>query len=190
MGIETARSLFTYGSDSTVASVDVGDPREIDDVLTEISRTMPQLAASRSDLWVSTYEQFVVVQRFARGLGVLALLVTTLWVSNTLSVTITERQRELAVLRAIGWEKQHLARLIAGETLTLSVVGGVCGIPVAALLVAALRHLGAAGIISARLSPAILVEGVAVAVVAGLIGSIPPLVRALRLPVLEALRAA
>jgi putative ABC transport system permease protein len=107
-----------------------------------------------------------------------------------MSVTIAERQRELAVLRAVGWEKRRIAAMVAWESLAMSVAGGLFGIPVAALLVTALRHLGAAGIVSARLSAAILAEGVAVAIIAGLIGCVPPLVRALRVPTLEALRAA
>jgi putative ABC transport system permease protein len=189
MGLEAARSLFSYGADSTVVAVDVEDPHEIDHVVERISSTLPHLTASRSELWVSSYEQFVVVRRFVRGLGMLALVVTALWVSNTLSVTITERQRELAVLRALGWEKRLIATLVAGESLAVSVAGGVIGIPTAGLLVTALRHLGEAGIVSARLSPTILAEGVAVAVIAGMIGCLPPLVRALRVPALEALRA-
>ena len=188
MDLDAARSLFSYGNDSTVASIDVEDPRDIERVAMLISRTLPHLTANRSDLWLSTYEQFVVVRRFTRGLGVLALLFTAMWVSNTLSVTISERQSELALLRAIGWEKQRIATLVAGESLVLSAVGGLIGVPIAVLLVAAVRHLGAAGIVSARLSPAIIAEGVTVAVIAGLIGCVPPLVRALRTPTLEALR--
>jgi len=190
MNLRAARTVFSYDGDTTVVFIDVQDPAEIDDVSTVISDTLPHLEASRSDIWVSTYEQFLVVQRFTRGLGVCALFITALWVSNTLQVTILERQSELALLRAVGWPKGRIAALVMREGLALSAVGGVVGVPVAALTVAALRHLGAAGIMSARLSPAIVAEGVAVAVLAGVIGCVPPLVRALRLPPLEALRAA
>lgn len=189
MDLDAARSMFSYGADTTLVFVDVLDPQEIDGVIAVIADTLPNLEASRSDMWVSTYEQFLVVRRFTRGLGLFALLITTMWVSNTLHVTILERRTELALLRAVGWRKRSIAALVVRESLALCVVGGITGIPVAMLLVFGLRHLGAAGIISAKLSPAIVAEGVAIAVLAGLIGCVPPLVRALRMQALEALRA-
>ncbi|MCD4747919.1 MAG: ABC transporter permease [Thermoanaerobaculales bacterium] len=189
MNLEAARSMFSYGVDTTVVFVDVKGPQAIDEVMLVITDTLPHLEVSRSDMWVSTYEQFVVVRRFARGLGVFALLITAMWVSNTLHVTILERRAELALLRAVGWRKRRIAVLVLREGLAFSVVGGFTGIPVAALIVWGLRNIGAAGIVSAKLSPEIVVEGVVIAVLAGLVGCVPPLVRALRMQALEALRA-
>ena len=71
--------------------------------------------------------------REARGTGVnvvalagvftaFAILVTIFGVASMLALSITQRHRELALLRAVGATPRQLRRLIVGETLVLAVV--------------------------------------------------------------------
>lgn len=189
LDLTSARRIFSYGTDSTVVFVDVARPAEIERAAAAVKATLPHLEAARSDMWVSTYAQFQVIQRFTRGLGLLALFVTTLWVATTLHTVVLERRAELALLRAVGWTRPRVAFLVLGEGVVLSVLGGMLALPCAALIVAILRRLGAAGIVSATLTPEIAAEGVVVAIVAGTAGCVAPLLRAARLSPQQSLRA-
>jgi len=189
MDLKASREMFDYGDNVTLAFVDVSPSGQIENVLTEISTQLPSLAADRSDMWVSTYEQYMVVQRFTRGLAILALLVTALWVSNTLHITFSERRSELAVLRAIGWRAWRIASAAFGEAFALSVMGGALGIPLAWLIVRALARLDEGSIYATQLTLGVVLEGVLVSVVVGMLGAILPIIRVLRIPPAQSLRA-
>jgi putative ABC transport system permease protein len=58
----------------------------------------------------------------AAAFGGLSLMVTVFVVAGTLGLSIQQRQREMALLRAIGATPGQLRRLILGETMVLAVI--------------------------------------------------------------------
>ncbi len=66
--------------------------------------------------------------------GSLTILVAVLWVANTLMVgaifttIVSERRKELGILRAIGANRRHVFRLILAEAAFLTALGGLLGI--------------------------------------------------------------
>ena len=58
----------------------------------------------------------------------LAVLIALVGVANTLSLSVIERTRESATLRAIGMTRGQLRRSLAVEALLLSLVSGVVGV--------------------------------------------------------------
>lgn len=64
----------------------------------------------------------VTVVAFAGVFTTFAILVTIFGVASMLALSITQRHRELALLRAVGATPRQLRRLIVGETLVLAVV--------------------------------------------------------------------
>lgn len=76
----------------------------------------------------------------------LAVLFASLLVSaNTMAMSIRERTREIAMMRALGFAPRLLQALFMGETITLAVGGWIFGTAVAYGLVYALAHSPAAG---------------------------------------------
>jgi putative ABC transport system permease protein len=57
-----------------------------------------------------------------------ALLAAATGVSNTILMAVTERTREIGVLRAVGASRETIFSLIWAETLVLCAVGGVAGL--------------------------------------------------------------
>ena len=189
MDLAAARRMFDHGDNTTLAFVDVKRPDRIEEVIEEIRQQLPDLAANRSDMWISTYEQYMIVRRFTRSLAALALLVTILWISNTLHITFSERRRELAVLRAIGWRPRQIAATAFYEMFLLSSLGGVVGIILARCMVGGLANLDQNGIYGTQLTSQLAVEGISVALAAGLIGGLLPVLRVLHVRAAESLRA-
>lgn len=62
--------------------------------------------------------------------GAVAMTAATFIIFSTLSMGVTERQRTLAMLRAIGATRSQIARLVIIEGALLAVVGLAIGIPV------------------------------------------------------------
>ena len=61
--------------------------------------------------------------------GAVAMMAATMIVFSSLSMGVTERQRTLAMMRAIGAEKLQIGVLVVVEGLALAAIGVVIGVP-------------------------------------------------------------
>jgi putative ABC transport system permease protein len=111
---------------------------------------------------------------------------------NTMYSSVAARATEIATLRAIGFGGFSAFAGTLIESLTLATIGGVIG---AALTYAFFDGLSASTlggnftqvVFSFKLSPALVGEGVLLALVVGLIGGIFPALRAARMPIVAGL---
>jgi len=62
------------------------------------------------------------------GFGIVALLIGTFIIYNTFSMIVAQRQRELALLRAIGADRRQVRRSVTLEALIIGFVGSVLGL--------------------------------------------------------------
>jgi putative ABC transport system permease protein len=72
-----------------------------------------------------------VVELFGRELGIIRMIIAVLVllsIGNAIGMSIIERERELAALRAIGLGNQNLALLLLLEALLLGTIGAVLGV--------------------------------------------------------------
>lgn len=112
---------------------------------------------------------------------------------NTLYSAVAERTRELATIRALGFGSGAVLVAIVAESLLLSTVGGLLGVAVAmpldGLTTSTLNFQTFSHVSFAfRVTPDLLGLGVAFALAMGLVGGLPPALRAVRVPVAVALR--
>jgi len=112
---------------------------------------------------------------------------------NTMYSAVAERSREIATLRAMGFSGGVVIVSFVVEALLISLVGGLLGclvvLPLNGFTTGTINwqtfsHLAFAF----KVTPDLLLAGVAFALLMGLVGGVPPAVRAARLPVAVALR--
>jgi putative ABC transport system permease protein len=119
---------------------------------------------------------------------VLAILIALMGVTNTLSLSIHERTRELGLLRAIGQTRAQTRSLIRWESVLISLFGTVGGVILGTFLGWAVVRASATTALTVFSAPItqliiFLIVGAAAGVVAGL----RPARRAARLQVMQAL---
>ena len=192
--LPVAQKMFNAGSGANLIFIDLEASETPQDIAEEIARLEPEVEAHPTSDWVESYGQVAVVETFARFLALIALVIAMLGVSNVLHITVSERTTELAILRAIGWSRRRVASLVLLEGAALSLLGGLLGIPLAMSVLYAVGTIDLGGYTTAGLIPLALpigaaVEGIAVCLLAGALGSLTPLIRALRLQPAQALRA-
>jgi putative ABC transport system permease protein len=132
-----------------------------------------------------------------RTLGVLVAAVMAIGAVfgalNTMYSAVAERSREIATLRAMGFSSGVVIVSFVVEALLISLVGGLLGclvvLPLNGFTTGTINwqtfsHLAFAF----KVTPDLLLAGVVFALLMGLIGGVPPAVRAARLPVAVALR--
>ncbi|HEV2702895.1 MAG TPA: ABC transporter permease [Steroidobacteraceae bacterium] len=102
---------------------------------------------------------------------------------------VSVRTRELATLRAIGYQPLPVALSVLVETLLLALLGAVAGV-VAAWLLFNGRHVEQArNVFDLAVSPRLIGLGIAWALGLALLGGLSPAIRAARVSVTDALRA-
>ncbi len=112
---------------------------------------------------------------------------------NTMYSAVAARSREIAMLRALGFGGGSVVLSWLVESALLALAGGVLGclvvLPVNGLTTSTLNFQSFSQIAFAfRITPDLLMQGIAFAVVMGLAGGLLPAVRAARMPVAVALR--
>lgn len=126
------------------------------------------------------------------GLLAVAVLIALIGVANTLSLSVIERTRESATLRAIGMTRGQLRRSLAVEALLISLGSGVVGVIVGNLFAWLGSYVMFSQFDQVRLTVDWGMTGIilAVAAVSALLASVFPARRAVRTPPVEALAEA
>ena len=116
----------------------------------------------------------------------LAILIAVFGISNTMALSVLERTRESALLRALGLSRAQLRRMLSVEAVLLCLIGAFIGITLGVVFGWA---AGASVLADMILTVPFAQVGVfvAVAIVAGLLASIMPARRAARTSITGAL---
>lgn len=154
-----------------------------------------KVARRYPDLQLSTASEFGDKQQmvdYLRGtglaVGALAIIVGGVGMTNTVLMSVFERTREMGVLRAVGWRRSRVLRLILSEALLLAFVGAVIGTALGVALVYAIRDVPLMGYVHGQFSPGLFIQVFVIAIFLGLFGGLYPAWRASKLSPLEAMR--
>lgn len=113
--------------------------------------------------------------------------------ANTMYAAVASRAREIGSLRAIGFSRRSVLTSFLFESVLLCLLGGVLGclatLPFNGLSTGTANWATFSEItFSFRFGPSVLLRGVAMALTMGLVGGLFPAIRAVRMPIVSALR--
>lgn len=121
----------------------------------------------------------------------IGLLVGTFIIYNTFSMIVAQRNRELALLRAIGASRKNVSRSVLLEALLVGILGGAVGLGLGVGIAALMQSLTASsGLPQGGLDVGwqAIVAAIFVGVVVTLLSAWIPAQRAARIPPVEAMR--
>ncbi|PDV96677.1 ABC transporter permease [Candidatus Chloroploca asiatica] len=188
--LDDAQRAFDRRRQVTFFKVLVRDAHERDALKERIEQRWPDLAATRSGDPHSQDDLLEVYRSMGWVIGIFAMLVGGLGMMNAQLMSVFERTREIGVLRALGWRRRRVVRMIIGEALLVALAGGLLGLLLAAGSITLLAQSAAlSGFLSGELEASAMVQAVVIAGVLGLVGGGYPAWRAARLAPVEAMRA-
>lgn len=76
------------------------------------------------------------INTFLVGLGSISLLVAGVSITNTMLMAVIKRREEIGVLRAVGYGKQDIVRILLIESALLGLLGSAVGVVIAAVVAA------------------------------------------------------
>ncbi len=192
---EAAMADLDTSAPSTTMLLRLEDSADVSTTMTDIQQVAGGIegatvdgAAPTRDANMNALDTALAVVLALLGISV---IIAVVGIANTLSLSVIERTRESALMRALGLTRGQLRRMLAVEAVLLALVGvlvgGVLGTVYALSGVSAL--LGEHGSVTPQLPWGQLALVAVVAVVAGLLASVLPARRAARVAPSAALAA-
>ena len=176
------RQVSMYG-------VKVVDPRQAESIQAQIEASVPGVAVSPSSEFAESLPDLQATYAMVWAISGLAIVVGGIGMMNTMVMSIYERTREIGALRALGWRRRRVLRMVLGESLALSLVGAAAGVLLAVVFSALLSLIPMWGeMLMVVFSPGLLAQVLIVAVVLVILGGLYPSWRASNLRPAEALR--
>jgi ABC-type antimicrobial peptide transport system permease subunit len=201
---ETGQGMEESGGVVTLADAQdiAGKPRKVslyqvglrrnadaDQVVRRIESLDKTLSVNKASEYNATEQWSGMLTGFAWGIAAIAIIIGGLGMMNAMVMSVMERTREIGTLRALGWTRGRVMRMIMGESLVLSVLGGLVGIALGVgMTEMAAAAPGVGAFLEGIYSPAIFIQGMVTALLLGAIGGAYPARRAASLLPVEALR--
>ncbi len=137
--LDSARNLFDADDSLTQITVRIQTGFELDEVQDNIEEEMRRdrnLQEGDEDFDLTTAQDILdslttilaVVQGIVVGIASIALLVGGIGIMNTMYMSITERTREIGVMKAIGARKKHITSVFLFEAGIIGTIGSLIGL--------------------------------------------------------------
>ena len=190
-------SFYTSQDFASLLLLHLKDPTAVASDQAKLSARFSQLS------WITLSEILGAIQHvvnlyrtFGTLIGLIGIVVAALFSTTVLQMSVDDRSRELALLRAIGQTRASVGLAIVEESILLAAIGFVIGLPVAYLGANAINLILlrlVAGLPAAFsfvvFDAGIILDGILLVLAVGLVAAIAPAARAMQLPVAEELRA-
>lgn len=149
----------------------------------------PQIEVQdKGDLFKTAEEQIDQILGLFWGLLGFAVIIAVLGITNTLMLSISERTREIGMLRAIGMTRRQTRRMIRYESIIIALFGAVLGVIMGAFFAwAVLKALESEGISGYSVSGTQIFTYFVLAIIAGIFAAAMPARKAAKMDVLKAI---
>jgi len=160
----------------TFILVKVKDGVSPEQVATQINEKLPGNKVNLTrDLIIDAQERIPALNTFLRVLVGLGAFVSIIFVLLSMYTTITERRKEIGILKSLGASKTFIISTIEGEALLIGVLGIVLGFGVA---FASSYLIGREFELAFEFSSGWIISAVAIAIGGSLVGALYPAWRA------------
>jgi putative ABC transport system permease protein len=155
--------------------------------------TEPYVLTGPADLAASLRASTADFQAITSLLATVALFVGAFLIFNTLSMTVAERTRETALLRAAGASRRQVTGLVLFQAVVLGIIGSALGVLVgvglSAVMVGYVRDIASVPLDGLSVPPVGIAIAVGVGLAVTIAAALEPAIRAGRISPIEALRA-
>ena len=148
-----------------------------------------RLTARTPEEFADRLQQLNMVRALSWIVSAIAIVIGIIGMVNTMAMSVLERTQEIGILRAIGWPRRRIMRMVLGESVVIALASAVVG-TLAAVVATYVLTLSPKvnGFIEGGITPRVILQGFAFTLLIGVLGGAYPAFRAARLLPTEAIR--
>ncbi len=200
--LEVTREIFDQEdkvSQIIVRTQEGFDPIGVKENIERNLRQERNLDEGEEDFTISTPQDILdsltsilnLVQAITVGIASISLLVGGVGIMNTMYTSVTERTREIGIMKAIGARNSHILTIFILESGIIGLIGGIIGVSLGIGLSQTAVYFGRMYTdipINASLSPVLILGSLAFAFLIGTISGVFPARKASKMEPADALR--
>ncbi len=189
LSMAEAQELLGRPRVASIFYIQVNEGIDTDRLKERVERKWPDLYLGTTEDLADKQVMGDMMKGFVWVMAGLSIILGGVGMTNAQIMAVYERTREIGVLRAIGWTKSRVMLMILGETILVSLLGGILGIVFGFLMLMATKDFMAlVGTNVVNVRPSLVVQAFVIVIVLGIVGGISPALRAARLQPIEAIR--
>jgi putative ABC transport system permease protein len=188
LGLQDAQQLLGMARQISLLYIRLGDPATAPRLIERVGRLYPSLGLSTSEDLTQRTTLADNLRAVFWAVALLTLVIGAVGMMNTQLMSVLERTREIGVLRAVGWKKWRVLRMVLVESVVVGFLGGCLGVFIAWFSLLLLSSNATTAGTVPRLRPELVIQAFLVVFSLGVLGGLYPAYRASQLRPIEALR--
>ncbi len=176
MSLSAMQDALQAPGKCTYILVKLNDGADVDAVAARINEALPgnKINLTR-DLIIDAQDRIPGLNTFLRVLVGLGAFVSTIFVLLSMYTTVTERRKEIGILKSLGASKGFIVRAIEGEAFLIGVLGVLLGLAIAAIASIGIERVFE---LAFEFNAGWVMTAVAIAILGSLAGALYPALRA------------
>jgi putative ABC transport system permease protein len=188
-GMEVSGFSVRVKKASPDSTAEVEEVRSQIEALRDPEDPSVRLTARTPSEFADRLQQLNMVRALSWIVSTIAIIIGIIGMINTMAMSVLERTQEIGILRAIGWPRRRIMRMVLGESVVIALASALVGTlaAIAATYILALFPK-VNGFIEGGIMPRVILQGFAFTLLIGILGGAYPAFRAARLLPTEAIR--
>jgi len=196
--LDTLRDIYNLGNKISMIEVIVPENYNVNLAAENIKRILDN-KLGKDSVEVNTMEQFLesfnsvldIIKLTLGGIALISLLVGALGIINTMFVIITERTKDIGIMKSIGARNSDIFLIYVSQSSIFGLLGGILGIAlgiIGALFFEKWAIMAGYTYLSITISPIIVGFMILLSIFIGFISGFLPSYKASKLNIIEAIR--
>ncbi|NMB55603.1 MAG: FtsX-like permease family protein [Leptolinea sp.] len=187
--LEDSQALLSKARQVSLFYIQIKKPEMKTSFKAKIEKRYPDLLLAGTKEFANKQGMVDSMKGSIWAVSALAILIGGVGMMNSQLMAVFERTREIGVLRAIGWSSRRVMMMILGESVIVSLSGGVIGCVLGVIFLMSFSSiLQAWGGSIGNVKPALVAQAFSIVLILGLVGGVYPAWKASRLQPVEAIR--
>ena len=189
--LTVAQDNFSLFGRASIIMVTVTDPAQMDFVVSEIRKELPNVSVSKSQEAASRLAPLMSsISLVSYTFSIIAGIACFFGITNVMLTGVIERSKEIGILKALGAGEGAVTRMMLYESAALGAFGGVlgCSVSITVFLQGVLLPITSASVMAIQIFPEVFLYGFILSIVISTLASLYPVWRAVRVRPYEVLK--